>query len=60
MDETVYVENNGFLSTWCCKCGNRHIWHFKVFKHKGKQMIEMSGFQDDKGTQLREFYDKRK
>lgn len=59
-----FIANDGFISQWCCKCGNRHIWHFKIYranKEEGikEDFIEISCFQDDKGTELRKFYEKQ-
>ena len=60
MPSRQFVANYGFLSQWCCKCGNRHIWHFRIYR-KGKtgenDFIEINGFQDNVGTKLRKFYE---
>jgi len=57
-----FLYTNGFFSQWCCKCGNRHIWHFKI--HRGdiedEDCVELNMFQDNTGTKLRKFYVKNK
>ena len=62
MPERMFLGNYGFVNQWCCKCGNRHIWHFKIHR-RGKDgdqdFIEICGFQDDKGTELRKFYENK-
>lgn len=63
MENPILIANNGWVSQWCCKCGNRHIWHFKIHKgdkSTGGAFIEASCFQDNKGTELRKFYEKLK
>ena len=62
MPDPTYVANYGFVSQWCCKCGNRHILHFKIHKgdkSTGGEYIEVNWFQDNVGTKLRKFYEKR-
>ena len=54
VDNPFLIADNGFFSQWCCNCGMRHIWHFKM--HKG--FIEVSIMNDDKGTKLRKHYEK--
>lgn len=59
MPNPMLIANGGFVSQWCCKCGNRHIWHFKIHegdKGTGGEFIEAHIFQDDRGTELRKFY----
>ena len=61
MPAETYVADGGFISQWCCRCGNRHVLHFKI--HKGNKstsgaFIEINWFQDDVGTALRKFYEK--
>lgn len=60
----VYItgDGNGFMSQWCCGCGLRHIWHFKI--HEGDKstkgnFIEINMMADDTGTKLRKFYKKQ-
>ena len=63
LENPILIANYGFLSQWCCKCGNRHIWHFKIHKgdkSTGGAFIEINFFQDDKGAELRDYYDKTK
>lgn len=60
MPSPVYVENDGFVSQWCCKCGNRHIMYLKICKGDKKtngDFIKINWFQDDVGTKLRKFYE---
>lgn len=57
----IYLKNNSWYSQWCCKCGLRHIWNFKI--HKGDKetegdYIEINMWRDDMGTNLRKFYEK--
>jgi len=62
MPNPTYVANCGFVSQWCCKCKNRHILHFKIHKgdkSTGGEYIEVNWFQDNVGTKLRKFYEKR-
>jgi len=50
------------MSQWCCKCGNRHIWHFEIMpanKLNLEPFIKIDIFQDDKGTMLRKAYNKK-
>lgn len=58
----LQINNDGFLSQWCCKCGLRHIWHFHVVRGKRPEddIIYISGFCDDTGTELRKFWERRK
>ena len=59
MENPSYVANNGFMGQWCCGCGLRHIWHFKIHEHpKEGKFIEISIMQDDKGTELRKAYER--
>lgn len=61
MARREFVDNHDFLCQWCCKCGNRHIWHFTI--HRGKKaeddFIEITGFQDDVASKLRRFWEKQ-
>ncbi len=53
-------DGNGFMSQWCCGCGLRHIWHFKIHKgdkKTGGAFIEINMMQDDMGTKLRKQYE---
>lgn len=62
MPNPCYIANNGFMSQWCCKCGNRHIWHFEIMpanKLNLEPFIKIDIFQDDKGTMLRKAYNKK-
>lgn len=59
----IYVtgDGTGFLSQWCCSCGARHIWHFKIYKGDkttGGPFIEINMMGDETGTQLRKFYER--
>lgn len=58
MPEVFYLQDGGFLSQWCCKCQNRHIWHVRVHrgKNKDEDFVEIRGFQDEKANELREYY----
>ena len=61
MENPCYIADGGFVSQWCCKCGNRHILHFKIRKgdkSTGGNFIEIRWFQDEVGTKLRKFYKK--
>ena len=63
MKDIEHVANGGWFSQWCCGCGLRHIWHFNILEGDtttGGQFIEIRGFQDDKGTELRDFYMKHR
>jgi len=63
MPNPSYVNSGGFVSQWCCKCGNRHIMYFQIHKggkETGGQFVEINWFQDDVGTKLRKFYEKKK
>jgi len=44
---TIY--NNNFWCQWCCDCGLRHLYHFRIIRGKTKQddKIEMSIDRDD-------------
>lgn len=63
MPNPSYVQDNGFISQWCCKCKNRHVMYLKICKGNKKtngDFIEVNWFQDDVGTKLRKFYEKTK
>ena len=58
----IYIAGDGgFLSQWCCDCGSRHIWHFRVLKGDKStdgSFIEIDLMGDKVGTKLRKFYEK--
>ena len=61
MDNPSFIADGGFVSQWCCKCGNRHILRLKIRegdKSTGGDFIEINWFQDNVGTKLRKFYKK--
>lgn len=58
----AYIADNGFFSQWCCGCGCRHIWHFKMYKgskKNGGPYIEINLMSDEIGTQLRKSYEQQ-
>jgi len=62
-EEPIYIANHGWFSQWCCHCGARHIWHFKI--HDGDKttkgpFLEIDIFGDEQGTKLRKYYEKHK
>jgi len=60
MPDFLYIQHGSFMSQWCCKCGNRHIWHFYIVRgnEREEDMVELTGFQDNIGTKLRKCYEK--
>ena len=58
----VEIQTGGFLSQWCCRCGERHIWHFSVRRGKRPEddSVFISGFPDQTGSYLRRFYARTK
>lgn len=59
-EDILFIEDGGWLFQWCCQCHLRHIWRFHIVKDKGKQYIRMEGIADEKATELRRWYEKRK
>jgi len=62
MDSPTYVQDMGFVSQWCCKCGNRHIMFMRICKGNkatNGDYIEINWMQDDLGTKLRKYYEKK-
>ena len=59
-DRVEYVENNGFMFQWCCKCKSRHIWHFHIVRGKESEddYIEISCGRDTVAEKLRKFHEK--
>jgi len=62
MDSVEYIEQDGFMFQWCCKCHLRHIWHFHIVRGEtlNEDYIIISCVGDEVGTKLRSFYNKEK
>ena len=56
MDPVVRIPNNGFLFPWCCDCGLRHIWHFRVERGNSPEddVVVLTGARDDYATKYRQ------
>lgn len=46
------IYNNGFWCQWCCDCGLRHLYHFKIIRGKTPEddRIEMIIDRDEWAT----------
>lgn len=46
------IDNNEFWCQWCCDCGLRHIYHFRVIRGKTPEedKIEICSDRDDWAT----------
>ncbi len=53
------VSHNGFWCQWCCDCGLRHIYFFRVIRGKTpkKDKIEMFIDRDDWATDAKKVID---
>jgi len=62
MDRIQVIPDDDFMFQWCCKCGARHIWHFKIRLAQNKKeedVIIISGRRDWMAERLRKFYDRQ-
>lgn len=56
------VKTGGFMTQWCCGCGLRHIWHFRIVRGKksSDDQVEISLLCDDLATHMLKQLNRRK
>jgi len=61
MDDETKIPENRFYYNWCCDCGLRHVYYFRIEHDKdGKHVIVLAGDRDDMATDLRKAYIRRR